>query len=280
MKAASGSAPERAYQDLVRRLRRWPHLPGSQQVDGGVLILTTSAVEHRQSGSGSRSDAQDCCRPKRNPVVMTLALFDAWRNEDSALTRRLLFGTGVDRATDPLQSNRRRRQFGGGQPRQGGDAGSGHRRSSRPACDTRRGFDRWVDRPGRARGWGRGGLQNRQWGWTPPVFQIFGSACNCVADGRFKALHQLEVRSRHRRLGLGSLTSPPLEFIFEALILDSGDAAEVALVRHLLNGQLNGYGASPKAMFHWSTMLLNERCHCSKNISMMESRVVETRSRI
>jgi hypothetical protein len=39
VKSASGSAPERAYQDLVRHLREWPTLLGSVPVEGGALVL-------------------------------------------------------------------------------------------------------------------------------------------------------------------------------------------------------------------------------------------------
>ena len=44
VKSASGPAPERAYEDLVRHLREWEKLPGSTPVDGGALVLNH---EHR-----------------------------------------------------------------------------------------------------------------------------------------------------------------------------------------------------------------------------------------
>jgi hypothetical protein len=91
VKSAGGSAPERAYQDLVRHLREWPSLPESVPVDGGALILNH---EHR-SAPGDRT-RRPYSRPEflaaqAEPVIPTLSLFDAWREEDPETIRRLLF---------------------------------------------------------------------------------------------------------------------------------------------------------------------------------------------
>lgn len=92
VKAASGGAPERAYQDLVRHLREWPSLPDPVPVEGGALILNH---EHRRV-PGGRS-RQPYSRPEflaaqTEPVISTLDLFDAWREENSESIQRLLFG--------------------------------------------------------------------------------------------------------------------------------------------------------------------------------------------
>lgn len=93
VKSSVGNAPERNYQDLVRHLREWPSLPGSVPIDGGALILNH---EHR-SLPGDRS-SQPYRRPEflaaqTEPVIPTLRLFDAWREEDMGAARRLLFGS-------------------------------------------------------------------------------------------------------------------------------------------------------------------------------------------
>jgi hypothetical protein len=35
VKSASGNASERSYEDLMRHLREWPHLPGARPIEGG-----------------------------------------------------------------------------------------------------------------------------------------------------------------------------------------------------------------------------------------------------
>ena len=127
VKSASGSAPERAYQDLVRHLREWPSLPGSVPVEGGALVLNH---EHR-SVPGDRSrkpyGRPEFLAAQTEPIVTTLDLFDAWREEDAVTIRRLLFGARpvapaatqpADTRTTPSQrpgeSERRRRWFRSG----------------------------------------------------------------------------------------------------------------------------------------------------------------------
>lgn len=95
VKAASGSAPERAYQDLVRHLREWPSLPDSVPVDGGALILNH---EHRRvpaDRSRRPYTRPEFIAAQTEPVIPTLALFDFWREGDAEGIRRLMFGPSV-----------------------------------------------------------------------------------------------------------------------------------------------------------------------------------------
>jgi hypothetical protein len=98
VKSASGNAPERAYADLVRHLREWERLPGSTPVEGGALVLNH---QHRAVRAQERSP-RPYSRPEflaaqTEPVITTLALFEAWREEDAEAVRRSLFGD-----VDPL----------------------------------------------------------------------------------------------------------------------------------------------------------------------------------
>ncbi|MFK5582449.1 hypothetical protein [Serinicoccus sp. LYQ131] len=99
VKSASGRASERAYQDLVRHLREWEQLPTTTPIDGGALVLNH---QHRLVPSDRKQEPYD--RPEflaaqTEPVIATLALFEAWREENVAAVRRLIFGHA-----DPLMS--------------------------------------------------------------------------------------------------------------------------------------------------------------------------------
>ncbi|MBN9606713.1 MAG: hypothetical protein J0G30_08895 [Actinomycetales bacterium] len=92
VKSASGSAPERAYQDLVRHLREWSSLPGSIPVDGGALVIS-----HEVRSVPLERSAKPYARPEflaaqTEPVISALDLFAAWRDEDTGTIRELLFG--------------------------------------------------------------------------------------------------------------------------------------------------------------------------------------------
>lgn len=92
VKAASGGAPERAYQDLVRHLREWSSLPDRVPVEGGALILN-----HEHRNVPDSRNRQPYSRPEflaaqTEPVITTLDLFDAWREENWESVQRLLFG--------------------------------------------------------------------------------------------------------------------------------------------------------------------------------------------
>ena len=92
VKSASGNAPERAYEDLVRHLREWKKLPGSTPVDGGALVLN-----HQHRVVPHERNPKPYSRPEllaaqTEPIITTLDLFGAWREDDADTVRRLLFG--------------------------------------------------------------------------------------------------------------------------------------------------------------------------------------------
>ncbi len=66
VKSASGNAPERAYEDLVRHLREWEKLPGSTPVDGGALVLNHQHRAARMRGAPSRTAAPSSSQRRRN----------------------------------------------------------------------------------------------------------------------------------------------------------------------------------------------------------------------
>ena len=123
VKSASGSAPERAYQDLVRHLREWPSLPGSVPVEGGVLI-----VNHEHRSAPHERSRRPYSRPEflaaqAELVVTALDLFDAWRKEGADAIRRLLFGPASEQMAQapisgtPLASPARQGSPGAGRRR-------------------------------------------------------------------------------------------------------------------------------------------------------------------
>jgi hypothetical protein len=104
VKSASGGASERLYQDLLRHLREWASLPGSTTIDGGALV-----INHEYRSIPADRSRQPYSRPEflaaqAEPVVPTLTLFDAWREEDAEDIRRLLFGRVLERPMQPPDS--------------------------------------------------------------------------------------------------------------------------------------------------------------------------------
>lgn len=91
VKSASGHAPERAYEDLVRHLREWERLPASTPVDGGVLVISHQLRSVPHERSPKPYARFEFLASQTEPVITTLALFDAWREEDAEAVRRLLF---------------------------------------------------------------------------------------------------------------------------------------------------------------------------------------------
>ncbi|TNM37702.1 hypothetical protein FHP29_18135 [Nocardioides albidus] len=92
VKSASGVPKESVYDDVLRHLRVWEKLPDSTPVEGGVLVINH---QHRLPPHERRTKAFE--RPEflaaqTEPVVTTLELFEAWREEDRVATCRLLFG--------------------------------------------------------------------------------------------------------------------------------------------------------------------------------------------
>lgn len=98
VKSASGSASERHYEDLLRHLREWHSLPDSVAVDGGALVINHEHRKAPQDRSGRPYQRPEFLAAQKEPVVATLDLLDAWREEDSEAIRRLLFGS-VSEAT-------------------------------------------------------------------------------------------------------------------------------------------------------------------------------------
>ncbi len=98
VKGVSGNASERLYQDLLRHLREWTSLPGSTEVDGGALILNHEHRKLPQERSGRPFKRPEFLAAQAEPIVTTLELFDAWRDEDRETVRRLLFGSAAQRA--------------------------------------------------------------------------------------------------------------------------------------------------------------------------------------
>lgn len=108
VKSASGSAPERTYEDLVRHLREWVDLPGSPRVDGGALVISHQLRLVPQERNPRPYGRPEFLASQTEPVITTLALFDAWREEDAEAGRRLLFGDA-----DPSMSESPQEQASG-----------------------------------------------------------------------------------------------------------------------------------------------------------------------
>ncbi|MFY1597055.1 hypothetical protein [Micromonospora sp. WMMD737] len=102
VKGFSGSAPERAYQDLVRHLREWEKLPGVTPVVGGALILSYQIRIAPQERSRRPYGRPEFLAAQAEPVITTLDLFDAWREEGAEDIHRLLFGPATEELTQPL----------------------------------------------------------------------------------------------------------------------------------------------------------------------------------
>ncbi|OKI49096.1 hypothetical protein [Micromonospora sp. CB01531] len=102
VKGVSGSAPERAYQDLVRHLREWEKLPGVTPVVGGALILGHQLRVAPQERSRQPYGRPEFLAAQAEPVITPLDLFDAWREEDAEEIRRLLFFPASKEVAQPL----------------------------------------------------------------------------------------------------------------------------------------------------------------------------------
>lgn len=100
VKSASGSAPERAYEDLVRHLREWEKLPASTPVDGGVLVISHQLRSVPDERSSRPFGRPEFLASQTEPIVTARELFDAWREEDAEAVRRLLFPGASSVATE------------------------------------------------------------------------------------------------------------------------------------------------------------------------------------
>ncbi|QAY74238.1 hypothetical protein ET445_13800 [Agromyces protaetiae] len=96
VKSASGSASERAYQDLLRHLREWPALPRSTPIQGGALVIGHEIRTVPLERSPRPYAREEFLAAQTEPVIAALELFASWRDEDVPAIRALLFGTGVD----------------------------------------------------------------------------------------------------------------------------------------------------------------------------------------
>jgi hypothetical protein len=95
VKSASGSAPERAYQDLLRHLREWPSQPGSVPVEGGALLISHELRMLPLERSPRPYVRPEFLAAQTEPVIAALDLFAAWREEDIDAIHRLLFGSAT-----------------------------------------------------------------------------------------------------------------------------------------------------------------------------------------
>lgn len=101
VKSASGSASERSYEDLMRHLREWPHLPGCGAVEGGALIFNHQYRHLPEDRSRQPFSRPEFLAAASEPIITTLSLLDAWREEDDVLIRSLLFGSDDARDGEP-----------------------------------------------------------------------------------------------------------------------------------------------------------------------------------
>lgn len=93
IKSASGNAPERAYEDLVRHLREWEKLPGSTPVEAGTLVLNHQLRKAPHERDGKPYGRPEFLAAQTEPVITTLGLFDARREENADAVRQMLFGS-------------------------------------------------------------------------------------------------------------------------------------------------------------------------------------------
>jgi hypothetical protein len=81
VKSATGRAGERLYDDLVRHLREWTALPEAVPIDGGVLIVNHELRSAPTDRSAHPYTRADFLAAQTQPIVTTVELFDAWREE-------------------------------------------------------------------------------------------------------------------------------------------------------------------------------------------------------
>jgi hypothetical protein len=101
VKSASGNPTERAYEDLVRHLREWPQLPESTPVDGGALVLNYQHRTPPHNRAPRPYTRPEFLASQTEPVIATLDLFAAWREENYGTVRALLFGDAVASSDTP-----------------------------------------------------------------------------------------------------------------------------------------------------------------------------------
>jgi hypothetical protein len=93
VKSAKNRSPHSLPDKLLTHLKSWPHRPGAEPVDGGVLV-----VNHQVLLPPSQRDAEVYTdRVFANsltvPVIGSIRLLDWWIHEDWASIRRAVFGS-------------------------------------------------------------------------------------------------------------------------------------------------------------------------------------------
>jgi hypothetical protein len=101
VKSASGNAPERAYEALVRHLREWQSLPKSAPVEGGALVLNHQHRMPPPERSQKPYGRPEFLAAQTEPVVTTLEFCAAWREEDWGAVRALVFDESAGQASQP-----------------------------------------------------------------------------------------------------------------------------------------------------------------------------------
>lgn len=100
VKSVNGSAPERAYQDLIRHLREWPNLPGATPIDGGALVISHDLRMIPRERNPAPYTRPEFLAAQTEPVISALELFAAWRDENAGAIRDLLFGLNTSPAAE------------------------------------------------------------------------------------------------------------------------------------------------------------------------------------
>ncbi|MES5824895.1 hypothetical protein [Streptomyces sp. RG80] len=101
VKSAKNRPPHSLPDKLLKHLSTWPGLPGTEPVDGGVLV-----VNHQAKLPPAQRDAEvytdrAFADALTVPVISSARLFDWWRREDWDALRHAVFGdTGVAQTPD------------------------------------------------------------------------------------------------------------------------------------------------------------------------------------
>jgi hypothetical protein len=100
VKSANGSAPERAYEDLIRHQREWPSLPEASPIDGGALVISHDLRKVPLERKRKPYTRPEFLSAQTEPVISALELFAAWRDDNSGAIRELLFGSITARVSE------------------------------------------------------------------------------------------------------------------------------------------------------------------------------------
>lgn len=103
VKSASGSAPERAYHDLLRHLLEWSSLPDATPIDGGALVISHNLRKVPRSRELKPYTRPEFLSAQTEPVISAMELFNAWRDEDMEAIRQLLFAASITPVPSPAR---------------------------------------------------------------------------------------------------------------------------------------------------------------------------------